>query len=318
MKEEATGSFLLPPQAATGAPAHDHLYMFLVWLSVFFFALIVGVMIYFVLRYRKRGDVERRTSPISGSFRIELLWSVIPSIILVVIFLWGFRDWMDLSVPPGDSIDVRVLAKKWNWEFDYPKYGIQGAPELIVPVNRPVKVTMSSSDVLHSFFIPAFRIKKDVLPNRYTVIWFQATDEGLYDIACAEYCGTGHSTMVTRVKVVSATEFDSWAKSGGGLDKLPPKELGKYLFTSRGCNACHSTTGDRKGLPGPPLGGKFGTMEKLTTGASVKVDENYVRESIMNPTAKVVAGFPPVMPTFAGRFNDRQINAIIEYVKSLK
>ena len=246
------------------------------------------------------------------------MWSVIPAILLVVIFVWGFRDWMDFNVPPANTIDVRVLAKKWSWEFDYPKDGIQGAAELMVPVNRPVKLTMSSADVIHAFFVPSFRVKRDVLPNRYTVMWFEATELGTFDVYCAEYCGTSHSQMITRVKVVSMPEYQAWIDSGGGMDKLPPLELGKALFKSRGCVACHSLTAERMGLPGPPLAGKYGTMEQLKEGGPVKVDDNYIRESILEPQAKIVAGYEPVMPTFKGRLNEKQLNGLIDYIKSLK
>lgn len=313
-----TGSSYLPAIAGATAEGHDQLFDFLLYLSTFFFVLVVGVMILFVVRYRRK-SAGQRTSPLEGSQRLEIIWSVIPTILLVVIFVWGFKGWMDTNVPPADTIDIRVLGKKWSWEFDYPRDGITGSAELVVPVGKPVKLTMSSVDVLHSFYLPGFRIKRDVLPNRYTVMWFEAATVGTYDIYCAEYCGTGHSTMMTRLKVLPAAEYQAWIDSGGSGGNLPPAELGKALFKNRGCNACHNNTSkERMGLSGPPLFAKFGTMESIKGGPQVKIDENYLRESILEPMAKVVEGYEPVMPTFKGRLNDRQLNALIDYIKSLK
>jgi cytochrome c oxidase subunit II len=315
--KENIGSLYLPPVAGADAAAHDQLFDFILYLSTFFFLLIVGMIVVFVIKYRRRTE-NQRTSPIEGNQKLEIVWSVIPAILLVVMFVWGFKGWMAMNVAPAEAIDIRVLGKKWNWEFDYPKDGIQAATELVVPINKPVKLTMSSVDVLHSFYIPAFRTKRDVLPNRYSVLWFEATQLGTFDVYCAEYCGTSHSQMITRVKVVSDQEYKAFLEGGGGMENLPPLELGKKLFSGRGCNACHSVTAERKGLPGPPLGGKFGTMEKLKEGPDVKIDENYLRESILEPNAKIVAGYEPVMPTFKGRLKDRQLNALIDYIKSLK
>ena len=312
------GSFYLPPVAGADAAAHDQLFDFILYLSTFFFLLICGLIVVFVVKYRRRAGENRKTSPIEGNQQLEIIWSVVPAILLVVMFDWGFKDWLHMNVAPAESIDIRVLGKKWNWEFDYPKDGIQAAAELVVPVNKPVKLTMSAVDVLHSLYIPAFRVKRDVLPNRYSVLWFEATKLGTFDIYCAEYCGTSHSQMITRVKVVTDQEYKAFLEGGGGMDKLPPLELGKKLFVSRGCTACHSLTRDRMGLPGPPMAGKFGTMEKLKEGPDVKIDEDYIRESILEPNAKIVAGYEPVMPTFKGRLNDRQLNGIIDYIKSLK
>jgi cytochrome c oxidase subunit 2 len=307
----------MPPAAATTAEGHDLLLSFLTYVSLFFFALIVGAIILFVIRYRRR-SAGQKTSPIEGNRRLEVVWAAIPAILLIVTFLWGFREWMDLNVPPANALEVRVFAKKWSWEFDYPKQGLVGAPDLVVPEGRPVKLTMSSADVIHSFFVPAFRLKRDVLPNRYTVLWFEATQPGSYDLLCAEYCGTGHSVMHALVKVVSQAEFQRWVDSGGGLDQVPPQDLGKHLFEARGCAACHSISRDRKGLAGPPLAGIFGHQTDLADGSRVQVDDNYLRESIMEPAAKVVSGYAPVMPTFKGRLSDRQVNALIDFIKSLK
>lgn len=317
--DEPAGSFWMPPQASSSAQNVDTLFYFILGLSAFFFTMIVAAIVLFSFRYRKRHEGQR-TAGIEGSRTLEIAWSVIPALILVVIFVWGFRDYLNLAVPPAGAIDVRVLAQKWSWSFTYPKHGVTVSGKIegnvddpfVVPVGRPVKLTMSSKDVIHSFYVPAFRVKKDVVPNRYSVIWFQAEQEGVYDVMCAEYCGTGHSTMLAKIKVVPEGDYERWLQTAGG----PPD--GSKLFVQKGCNACHSLTTDGKGLPGPPLAGKYGKTETLADGSQVTVDDNYVRESIMQPNAKVVKGYSPVMPTFAGQLSDEQINALIDYIKSLR
>lgn len=309
---EPTRSFWLPPPASTHAAGADALFYFIYGISAFFFLLVVLTTGFLVLKYRKKRK-DQATSALEGNRRLEIVWAVIPALLLFVVFLWGFRSYLDQSVPPAESIDVRVLAQRWSWSFDYPKHGISGATELVVPINRPVKLTMSAKDVIHSLYIPAFRIKKDLIPNRYSVLWFEPTREGTYDVMCAEYCGTGHSTMLSKVRVVKQTEYDEWIQSGGGGEMDGPQ-----LFAAKACNTCHSPTKDRRGLAGPPLGGKYGSMEALAGGSQVKVDDNYIRESIVKPNAKVVRGYAPVMPTFAGQLSDKQINALIDYIKSLK
>jgi len=306
------GTLWMPPRASTAAGDTDGLFYFIYYLCAFFFILIVGVTLLFIFKYRRKRS-NQRTSPIEGNQRLEIIWAVIPAILLVVIFLWGFRGYLGLAVPPAEAIDVRVTAQKWSWTFDYPKLGVSGATELIVPEGRAVKLTMSSRDVIHSFYVPAFRVKKDVIPNRYSVLWFEATERGTYDVMCAEYCGTGHSKMITHVKVVNPGEFEDWAKSGGGG---PPD--GAKLFAAKGCVACHSLTKDRRGLPGPPLAGKYGSTETFADGSQLKIDDNYIRESVTQPMAKVVKGFTPVMPTFKGQLNDAQIGALIDFIKTLK
>jgi cytochrome c oxidase subunit II len=305
----------MPEAASTTAERTDRLFYFLLYLGSGFFLLVTGATIYFAIKYRRRTPGQR-TSPIKGSRRLEILWAVIPALLFVLIFIWGFRDYIGMSVPPGDALEVRVTAQKWSWSFDYPKEGIN-APELVVPVGRAVKLTMSSMDVIHSFFVPDFRIKRDVLPNRYTVAWFEATDVGEHDVLCAEYCGTSHSAMLSKVKVVSEGDYQAWVDSGGGMSGkgLSAQDFGKLLFKAKGCATCHSVDGSKK--TGPSFLGLYGSRATLTDGRTVLVDDNYVRESIVEPNAKVVQGYEPVMPTFAGKISDKQMNAIIDYLKSL-
>ena len=308
-------SVWLPEAASTEAAHTDALLYFLLGLSVFFFVLVIGATVLFAVKYRRR-EAGQRTADIEGHKRLEVAWAVIPAILLVVIFAWGFREYMRGAVAPRDALEIRVTAQKWSWTFDYPKEGIT-TNELVVPVGRPVKLVMSSMDVIHSFYVPAFRVKRDVLPNRYTLTWFEADRQGEFDIFCAEYCGTNHSRMLSKVKVKSDREYQEWIDSGGGMSGkgLSSTAFGKLLFKKMGCATCHSVDGSK--LVGPSLLGKFGETATLADGSKVKIDDNYVRESIMKPNAKVVQGYEPVMPTFAGRLKDKQVNALIDYVKSL-
>lgn len=315
----AGAGFWLPPAASTAAAQTDGLFYFILYLSAFFFAAIIAATVYFAVAYRRRSP-DQKTHPTEGNNTIEFVWSAIPTLLLLVIFAWGFVGWLNLTVPPDNAVEIRVTGQKWVWSFDYPRDGIS-ADTITVPVGRPVKLTMSSVDVLHSFYVPAFRIKRDVLPNRYTVAWFEATQEGEFPILCTEYCGTGHSRMLSKVKVVSAAAYEAWIKAGGdqpvGPDgkPLPLTALGEKLFSSKGCAACHSVNG-AAGI-GPTMLGQWNTPQKIADGSEHVMDDNYTRESIVNPNAKVVAGFAPVMPTFKGRLSDTQINALIEYIKSL-
>lgn len=317
LADAAGDTVWMPTQASTLAESHDSLFYFIYFTSVVSFVLVVGTTAFFAVKYRRRHEGQR-TADIHGNTKLEIAWAAIPTLFLVAMFAWGFWGFLAGAVPPANTIDVRVTAKRWNWEFDYPQAGILGSDELVVPVNVPVKLTMSSLDVIHSFYVPAFRVKKDVIPNRYTVTWFEATQTGEFDVRCAEYCGTDHSRMIARVKVVSREAYDAWIAAGGPLGKIEdPVELGAALFRMRGCSQCHSVDGTATGKA-PSLQGKFGSMETLTTGESVLVDDNYVRESLMSPQAKIVQSWENAfMPTFRGRFDERQLNGMIEYLKSI-
>lgn len=311
----------MPEQASTVAGMSDALYMFILWLSAFFFALIVGATVWFAFRYRRRGDNDR-TSPIKHNTRLEVVWSIIPTLLLLVMFWWGFQDWMVMNIAPDNALEVRVKAQKWSWQFEYPRYGATsqepGTPAgaaLVVPANTPVKLIMSSSDVLHSFYVPAFRLKKDVVPGRYTTMWFESPKPGTYDVLCAEYCGTDHSRMITRIIVKSKEDFKEWVENGAGLDwkNTPLDQIGALLYKNYGCQQCHSIDGTPN--TGPTMQGLWGKDESCTDGSTVKVDENYVKESILYPGKKVVQGYAPKMPSFKGKMKDREIDALIEFMK---
>jgi cytochrome c oxidase subunit 2 len=305
------GTPLFPESASTMAPRVDALYLFLLGLSIFFSLLIAGLIVFYAVRYK-------RTSPhgvgvtAHGGMALELTWTIVPFLITMVIFVWGASVFFAMARPPDDTLDIYAVGKQWMWKFQHLD-GQREINELHVPVGRPVKMIMTSEDVIHDLFVPAFRVKADVLPGRYTNIWFQPTKPGRYRLFCAEYCGTKHSGMTGEVIVMEATEYQTWLGGGGPEGSLA--ENGAKLFASLACNTCHRP--DAQGR-GPVLEGLFGKTVKLQSGESVVADEAYVRESILNPSAKVTAGFQPIMPTFQGLVTEEQLLELIEYIKSLQ
>jgi len=314
------GSFWMPEQASTFAANTDALFYFIFYLCVAFFVGLMGATGYFAWKYKKRSD-DDRTSPIRGNHKLEILWSVIPGILLLVMFGWGFVGFRDMQVAPTNAINIYITGQKWSWTMTYPNGGEDGNT-LVVPVNEPVKLTMSSVDVLHSFFVPAFRVKRDVIPNRYTTLWFEATIEGEYPIYCTEYCGDRHSEMLGTVRVVSRPEYEEYLRGLAGCDPNAAGDdlvaCGEKLFSRLGCTACHSVTPGVK-IVGPSLhgAGAPGRQVALADGRTVPADEDYLRQSIMDPNAAIVEGFGPQMPTFAGRLDGVNLTAVIEYIKSL-
>lgn len=310
----SAGTFWMPPEASTSAGEVDGLFTFVLWVCIAFFVLIVVLMAAFVIRYRRRDGREPEPSP-DHNTRLEVTWTVIPMILVVVIFAWGFKVFLDMNTPPGDAYEVQVTAQKWKWLFTYPNGHVD--ENLHVPLDRPVKVVMTSEDVIHSFYVPAFRIKRDVVPGRYSTLWFRATRAGTFQVFCAEYCGDGHSDMLASVVVHEPGGFETWlAKASSQMASLSPAQAGEHLYRTRGCAQCHSVDG-KAGI-GPTFKGLFGHTVALRGGATVTADENYVRESILDPQAKVVAGFDPVMPTYKGRISDKDITAIVAYLRSLE
>ena len=307
----------MPPGSSTIAGEVDALFYFMVYASIVFFAIVVFGLVFFGLRYRRKSGQEAvPTAGISHNTKLELLWSIIPTILVVIVFFWGFNVYLKMNVVPKDAIEIKATGQKWFWSFDYPE-GISTVNELVVPIGKPVKILLSSRDVIHSFFVPDFRVKMDALPNRYTVTWFEATQLGNHDLFCAEFCGDKHSDMIGNVKVVTEREYNEWLGTGAEVgDDITPVEYGAQLFRSRACNTCHNIDG--KAAVGPPLNGIFDKAITLADGRQVIVDENYIRESILEPQASVVAGYQPVMPTYQGLLKDRQIDALIAYIKSLK
>jgi cytochrome c oxidase subunit II len=300
---------LWPARASTSAGNVDALYIFLVVLSALMSVLIFTLILVFAAKYRKRPGHE--AEQIEGSTPLEIVWSVIPLCVFVVIFVWGVVIYFQERTPPRGATEVYVVAKQWMWKLQHQE-GQREINELHVPVGRDVKLIMTSQDVIHSFFVPAFRIKQDVLPGRYTTTWFRATRPGVYHLFCAEYCGTQHSGMIGWVTVMEPAQYEAWLGGGGATGSLA--STGQTIFEQLGCSTCHRS--DVQGR-GPNLAGLFGKKVQLEDGRTVTADENYVRESILVPGAKVVSGFKPIMPVFQGLVSEEQLAALVEYVKSL-
>ena len=312
---QTEGSFWMPVEASSGAGPVDRIFGFIFWVSVFFFVLIVALMVAFVIRYRRRpGREDAETSPRHNT-ALELTWTLIPIAIVVFIFVWGFKVYLDLNTPPANSYEVLVTGQKWKWLFTYPNGHVD--EDLHVPLDTPIRLVMTSEDVIHGFYIPAFRLKRDVLPGRYVKVWFRAVRAGEYQIYCTQYCGTGHSDMWAKVVVHEPGGFERWLEEASNfLKTMAPAEAGEKLYRTRGCAQCHSVDG--KGGTGPTFRALFGHAVPIEGGKTVSADEDYIRESILDPQAKIALGFQPVMPTFKGRLKDQEITAIIEYLKTLK
>ncbi len=311
------GKGWFPADVSTFGNYVDSLYSFILWVSVILFVAITIVVVTFVLKYRKRpGYVQPGGEHITHNTKLELAWTVPPLILCLFVFYWGFTGFLDMSVAPKNGEEIHVVGKKWIWQFEY-KNGTKTLSEMVVPVNTPIILVMTSEDVLHSFYSPNMRIKRDVVPNRYTKIWFQATRTGNFQIFCTEFCGDGHSQMQGTIRVVSAEEYKDWlANSGSADDGLPLEKLGEKVYSAKGCVACHSIDGSA--MVGPSWKGAWGTSRPMTGGGSVIMDENYVKESVNYPIAKVVQGYQPVMPSYKGLLSDREIDGVIAYLKTLK
>jgi len=306
---------LFPEQASTVAGQVDALYFFLVALSAFFSVLIAAAVVVFAIRFR-RGR-ERQVVPTwEGLLALELTWTIIPFLIVLVIFGWGARLFITLQTPPEDALQVYAVGKQWMWKVQHVE-GRREINELHVPVGRPVKLVLTSEDVIHSFFVPAFRVKQDAVPGRYTSLWFEAEKVGEYHLFCAEYCGSQHSRMIGRVVVMEPAAFQEWLAGGTGTagDETSMAAAGHKLFEQLGCATCHQ--GD-SGSRGPSLVGLYDKQVALADGSAVVADEAYLREAILNPQASVVAGYQPIMPTFKGLVSEEGLLQLITYIKSLQ
>ena len=293
------------------APRVDSLYFFLIGLTAFFSLLIAGLILAYAIKFRRRTP-DAIGAVIHGGLMLEITWSVIPLLITMVLFVWGASVFFAMSRPPDETLNVYVVGKQWMWKFQHLD-GQREINELHVPVGRPVKLIMTSEDVIHDVFVPAFRVKADVLPGRYTNIWFEPTKPGTYHLFCAEYCGTRHSGMVGQVVVMEPNDYQTWLSGGAGEGSLA--SAGQKLFNDLACNTCHRP--DAQGR-GPVLQNLFGKTVELASGERVVADEAYIRESILNPQAKITVGYQPIMPTFQGLVTEEGLLELIEYVKSLK
>jgi cytochrome c oxidase subunit II len=300
---------LFPEQASTIAPRVDGLYGFLIGVTVFFAGLIFLLILYFAIKYRRRpGNVLAQQ--VGTHYLLEAAWILIPLAITMVVFVWGARLYaMVMLAPPEDALEVYAIGKQWMWKFQHPD-GQREIDELHVPVGHAVKMTMASQDVIHSFYVPAFRIKMDVVPGRYTTIWFEASKPGVYHLFCAEYCGTNHSRMLGRVVALPPTQYQEWLRSNREVESMAA--AGAHLYQQMGCAMCHAAAS-----LAPSLEGVFGSSVQLQGGATVLADEGYIRESILNPLAKIVAGYTPIMPTFQGQLSEDELTQLVSYIKSL-
>ncbi|MFQ5650594.1 MAG: cytochrome c oxidase subunit II [bacterium] len=299
-----------PEQASTLAGKVDLIYFFLVAVSLFFAGLIFFLIYLFAVKYRRRSE-EDVPKEISGLLKLEILWSVVPLLLTMVAFAWGATLYFDTYNPPANALEMYVVGKQWMWHIQHPT-GQREINQLHVPVGEPIKLTMASEDVIHSFYIPAFRLKKDVVPGRYATMWFQATKPGEYHLFCAEYCGTKHSQMIGSVVVMEPADYQNWLS--GGKASEPLEVTGEKRFQQLACHTCHA---DKPNARGPSLAGIFGEAVQLQNGATVIVDEAYIRESILEPNARIAAGYKPVMPTFKGQISELGVLQITAYIKSL-
>jgi cytochrome c oxidase subunit 2 len=301
---------LFPDSASSVARSVDALYFASLGITAFFSLLIAGAILYFAVRFRRRHPDELGV-PERANFALEIAWSVIPFIILMVMFAWGAKVFFHLSRPPKNAVEYYAVGKQWMWKFQHPE-GNREINELHVPLGLPVKLTMTSEDVIHSFFVPAFRVKADVIPGRYSTVWFEATKAGTYQLFCTEYCGAEHSRMIGRVTVMEPAAYQAWLTGGSSGQTLAAS--GEQLFSSLACNTCHRAD---TAVRGPILAGLFGSRVRLHDGSTVVADDDYLRESILVPGEKIVAGYQPVMPTFKGQVTEEQLLALLRYIKDL-
>ena len=315
------------PSASISGDKFQAFFNVYLWIGTILFVGTLGVGIYWAIKYKRKHENEE-TPYIPHNFLVEFVSIFGISVWVAIFFLWGWDDYKYFVSPKLDEYEINVIGQQWSWQMQY-AHGKTLVNELYVPINKPVKLVLTSKDVLHSFFVPEFRIKQDLVPGQFTTMRFEANKIGEFHIFCAEYCGTAHSKMLGKVIVLSQEDFQKWvdgvykapakqviAANGIADEKLTMAEMGARLYKSKTCNACHSLNGAP--VVGPTFKGLFGTEVELIGGTKVMADENYIRESIMDPMAKIVKGFPPAMPTYRGQLSDEEVNQLIAFIKSLK
>ncbi|MCH2135916.1 MAG: cytochrome c oxidase subunit II [Phycisphaerales bacterium] len=327
---EAT--FWMPEGASTVAPDVDGLFDFINLICYIFFALVVAALIWFAIRYRQRKGQHTFEGGPTHNMALEITWTAIPTVIVVVMFILGLQTFLDLRTSPGNAYDINVTAQKWSWTFQHPEFAVTEAAELTVPANRPVRLLMGSQDVLHSLFVPAFRVKQDVVPGRYTSLWFEATQPGTYQLYCTEYCGKDHSLMLATVHVLEWDEFQAkMGKLAREYEEIPESQLPSYALTRlyNRCASCHTLDGSSS--TGPSFKGLWERTAEGTTvftdgstladlqkpGGVYDIPENYIRASLVNPQAHIVQGYTGAMPSFQGQLKERQIDALVLMIKHL-
>jgi len=304
------GFSIHPERASTIAAGVDHLHYFLTAITLMFTAIIFSIIFYFAVKYRRRSE-EEKPPKIEGSLGLEILWTLIPTLLAAVAFVWSSSLYFLNSRPPVAALEIFVIGKQWMWQLQHPE-GPREINELHVPVGRPIRLTMISQDVIHDFYVPAFRVKKDVLPGRYSSLWFQATKTGRFHFFCAQYCGAQHAGMIGWVYVMTPLDYEQWLS--GGVKGESMAQAGARLFGQLGCITCHIPDGTGRG---PALVALWGKPVQLQDGRTVIADEAYIRESILNPAAKIVKGYAPIMPTFQGQVSEEQILQLLAFIKSL-
>jgi cytochrome c oxidase subunit 2 len=321
------GTFWMPEKASTVAPTVDNVFYLVFWITAFFTLLIAVLTVAFVIKYRYRpGQRESAEKAPAHNTALELTWTIVPTVLVLIVFYFGFRGYLNMAVIPPHAYEITVTAKSWNWEFTYPNGGTSS--ELHVPVNVPVRLVLTvpndsttGRDVIHSFFVPQFRVKKDAVPGRFNTIWFEATElspPGGFDIYCTEYCGAGHSRMRSKVIVQEMPAFKKyleevidWTKQEG----VTSVKAGENFVRTAGCMMCHTIDGTKS--IGPSLKNVYGEEQPLANGSKIVADLDYIRESIYDPSAKIVAGFTPQMPSYRARFRDQDIIAIADYLRTI-
>jgi cytochrome c oxidase subunit 2 len=303
----------MPQQASNHAPGVDWLFYFILGVCIFFFLLIVVLMAIFTVRYRHKAGARRDTAA-GHSTALELTWTIIPTILVLIMFYYGLKGFLGMAVEPPGAMEVQVQGQKWSWLFTYPN-GVR-APDLYLVKDEPVRLMLESSDVIHSLYIPAFRVKKDVVPGRFNRFWLTPTVAGEFEIYCAEYCGQDHSAMRARAIVLDRAAWETKMKELSRWDdKYSPIDAGRRFYEQRGCKGCHSIDGTRG--TGPSFKDLYGSMVEIEGGPAVRANDDYIRESILEPTAKLHKGYPAVMPSFKGQFSGHDLFAIISFFKSI-
>lgn len=305
-----TNSALFPREASTIAPWADALYFFLLLITVVGVVLVTTLMVAFAIRYRK--EKHPVAEHIEGSTLLEATWTIIPLALFLIVFVWGALLYFRIYNPPTNAMNIYIVGKQWMWKAEHPG-GQHEINALHVPMGRPVQLTMISQDVFHSFSIPDFRVKREVIPGRYSTVWFEATTPGTYHIFCTQYCGTNHSGMIGEVTVLTPEDYKKWTQTSTSGMSL--SQNGERLFASMGCNSCHSGNAAARG---PSLAGVYGSTLQLANGGQVRVTDAYLRDAILNPSQHITAGYAPIMPTYQGQISEEGLIDLVEYIKTLQ
>src|SRR5579864_9234431 len=304
-----THSALFPPEASTIAPYADALYFFLLLITVVGLALVCILVFGFSIRYRK--EKHSVAIQVEGSTLLEATWTIIPLALFLIVFVWGALLYFRIYNPPTNAMNIYVVGKQWMWKAEHPG-GQHEINSLHIPTGRPIQLTVISQDVFHSFSIPAFRVKREAIPGRYTTVWFEPTTPGTYHLFCTQYCGTNHSAMIGDIVVLSPEGYKKWL--AGSTSGMSLAQNGERLFATLSCNACHNGRPDSRG---PSLANVFGSRLTLANGSTTTADEAYLREAILNPSDHVTQGYAPIMPTYQGQISEDGVIALVEYIKNL-